>query len=242
MAGEPELFYIAKTISTTTITGGVTITTSEDVSESWYATQALADAAAVAGGSLFHSHDGAVAIPNGWEAGWIRNRDDGTWRQLAVSDLPELGQRKAAASALHGALLGWEAGVDAVSHEKPIIDVHRALDFLCYGHWANYVVFTNANGTWTAAQQIAWAYAMTAGAADITTVQEFFEHAHTIEEIHVPQEACAWVNPNDAVAVDTEESRLKSTQTTDETPWFDGEETDLTMITLGNGAWIEEIT
>ena len=168
MAGEPELFYIAKSLSTTTITGGVSITTSEDASDSWYSTQALADAAAVAGGSLFHSHDGAVAIPNGWEPGWIRNRDDGTWRQLAVSDLPELGQRKAAASALHGALLAWEAGVRDVEHEKPIIDVHRALDFLCFGHWANYIVFVNANGTWTAAQQIAWAYAMTAGAADIT--------------------------------------------------------------------------
>ena len=71
-------------------------------------------------------------------------------------------------------LLVWEAGVRDVEHEKPIIDVHRALDFLCFGHWANYVVFVNANGTWTAAQQIAWAYAMTAGAADITTVQEFF--------------------------------------------------------------------
>ena len=90
-----------------------------------------------------------------------------------------------------------------MQHEKPILDVHRAKDFLCFGHWATYVVFVNANDTWSAAQQIAWAYAMTAGAADITTVQEFFEQAHTIDEIHVPQEACAWVNPNDAVAVDT---------------------------------------
>ena len=95
----------------------------------------------------------------------------------------ELDQRKyAAANALHGALLAWEAGVRDVEHEKPIIDVHRALDFLCFGHWANYVVFKNANDTWTAAQQIAWAYAMTAGASDITTVQEFFEHAHTLME------------------------------------------------------------
>ena len=102
MAGEPNLYYIAKSLSTTTITGGVSITTSEDASDSWYATQALADAAAVAGGSLFHAHNGAVAIPNGWEKGWIRNRDDGTWRVLAVSDLPELDQRKYAARALHG--------------------------------------------------------------------------------------------------------------------------------------------
>ena len=55
---------------------------------------------------------------------------------------------------------------------------------------------------------------MTAGAADITTVQEFFQHAHTIEENQVPQEACAWVNPNDAVAVNTQEARIQSTQGT----------------------------
>ena len=182
MAGEPELFYISKTIDTTVTSGGATFTVSEDNTDSWYATQALADAAAVDAGPDFRANQGAVAVPNGWETGWIRNPLDGTWRQLAVSDLDELGQRKAAARALHGALLGWEAGVRDVEHEKPIIDVHRALDFLCFGHWANYVVFKNANGTWTAAQQIAWAYEMTAGAADITTVQEFFQNAHAINE------------------------------------------------------------
>ena len=175
-----SLFYIAKLLSTTTVTGGVSITTSEDITDSWYSTQALAAAAASAAGVLFHANQGAVAVPLGWETGWIRNRDEDTWRQFDVADLDELGQRKYAARILHNALLVWEAGVRDVEHEKPIIDVHRALDFLCFGHWANYVVFKNANGSWNAAQQIAWAYAMTAGAADITTVQEFFEKAHTI--------------------------------------------------------------
>ena len=231
MPGEPELYYIFKDIGT------------EHNTDSWYASQALADAAAVDGGVDFKANQGAVAIPNGWATGWIRNPLDGTWRQFDVSDLPELGQRKNAAMVLHDALLAWEAGVDAISHEKPIIDVHRALDFLCFAHWANYIVFMNANGTWTAAQQIAWAFAMTAGAADITTVQEFFEHAHTIDENEVPQEACAWVNPNDAVAVITSKARINSTQgDSNITPWFEGEETDLTMITLGNGAWIGDIT
>ena len=51
------------------------------------------------------------------------------------------------------------------------------------------------------------------------------------------------MNPNDAVAVNTGQARINSTQgSTNITPWFDGEETDLTMIELGNGAWIEEIT
>ena len=43
MAGEPSLFYIFKTISTTTTTGRVTITVSEDNTDSCYATQALAE-------------------------------------------------------------------------------------------------------------------------------------------------------------------------------------------------------
>ena len=40
----------------------------------------------------------------------------------------------------------------------------------------------------------------------------------------------------------TAEARKKSTQDTQPVPWFNGEETDLTMIELGNGAWIEELT
>ena len=172
MAGEPEFFYIYKDIGT------------EHNTDSWYASLALAEAAAVVGGADFSANQAAVTVPEGWETGWIRDPADGTWRTLAISDLDELGQRKFAARVLHDALLAWEAGVLNVRHEKPISDVNRAFDFLCYGHWANYVVFTNANDKWTAAQQIAWAYAMTLGAADITTVQEFFENAHTIEEAH----------------------------------------------------------
>ena len=133
MAGEPELFYIATLLSTTTVTGGVSITTSEDITDSWYATQALATAAAVAAGVLFHANNGAVAIPNGWEKGWIRNRDDGTWRQLAVSDLTNSASARLQREPCTSALLAWEAGVRDVEHEKPIIDVHRALDFLCFG-------------------------------------------------------------------------------------------------------------
>ena len=82
--------------------------------------------------------------------------------------------------------------------EKPPIDVQTALTFLSFGHWAAYVVFNNANDTWTAAQQIAWAGAMAMGAKDITTVQEFFEKAHTITAAQTPEEACAWASPVNA--------------------------------------------
>ena len=125
MPGEPELYYISTTIDTTTTSGTATFTVSEDATDSWYATQALADAAAVDAGVEFKANQGAVAIPNGWAKGWIRNPLDGTWRIFDVADLDELGQRKYAAHILHDALLAWEAGVRDVEHEKPIIDVHR---------------------------------------------------------------------------------------------------------------------
>ena len=172
-----------------------------------YATQDKADSEA-AGDASLTANQGSVDIPDNVSAGWVWDTTKSEWRETELGDLSELEQRKVAARALHAALLGWEAGVLEVRHEKPTIDVNRAFDFLCYAHWANYIVFTNANDTWTAAQQTAWAYAMTLGAADITTVQEFFEQSHTIQEAAVPQEACAWVNPNDAVAVNTGEARI----------------------------------
>ena len=225
MAGEPSLYLVYKDF-----------TTDERNSDSWYGTQALADAAAVEAGADFSAHKGAVEVPHHWESGWIYQPNDGKWRALGVADLDELGQRKYAARILHGALLAWRDGVIAVQSEKPSGDVQRACTFLAMAHWAACVVFTNANGRWTAAQQIAWAAAMALGASDGGTVQKFFEQAHTIDAAKVPEEACAWVNPNNARRVMVSQARSKSA------PWFENEETDLTMVDLGNGAWIEAIT
>ena len=225
MAGEPSLFLVYQDFNADERTNG-----------SWHGTQALADAAALAGGAGFTAHQGAVTVPNGWSSGWIYNPTLDAWRQLAVSDLDELGQRKAAAWVLHDALRAWRDGVIAVQSEKPSGDVQRACTFLAMAHWAACVVFTNANGRWTAAQQIAWAAAMALGASDGGTVQKFFEQAHTIDAAKVPEEACAWVNPNNARRVMVSQARSKSA------PWFENEETDLTMVDLGNGSWIEAIT
>ena len=231
MAGEPSLYLVYKDF-----------TTDERNSDSWYGTQAAADDAATDGGADFTAHQGAVKVPEGWVTGWIYNPTDDKWRELGVFDLDTLGQRKVAARQIHEALLSWRAGVLAVADEKPPIDVQRALTFLSFGHWAAYVVFNNANDTWTAAQQIAWAGSMAMGAKDITTVQEFFEAAHELEDDNIPEEACAWASPVNASRENLAEARNKSTQTSEDSPWLDGEETDLTMIELGNGAWIEEIT
>ena len=230
MAGEPSLFLVYKDF-----------TTDERNSDSWYGTQDAADDAATDGGTDFTAHQGAVEVPHNWVTGWIYHPTDDKWRELGYDDLSELDQRKAAARGLYGALVAWRDGVIAVQREKPPGDVQRACAFLAMAHWAAYVVFTNANRTWTAAQQIAWAAAMSRGASDGATVQEFFQSAHTIEENEVPEEACAWVNPNDARRVMVSQARSMSTKDTQGTPWFAGEETDLTMVELGNGKWIEEL-
>ena len=85
MAGEPSLFYIYKDIGT------------EHNSDSWYGTQALADAAAVDGGADFSANQGAVDVPTGWVTGWIRNPGDGKWRLPAVTDLSDTEQVQSAA-------------------------------------------------------------------------------------------------------------------------------------------------
>ena len=163
MAGEPELFYIAKLLSTTTVTGGVSIT---DVRGHHrllvFHTGARGRRRRSTAGVLLPrlTTGRSRSLTDGRPAGFV-NRDDGTWRQLAVTDLD---RTRPAARLPRGpctaALLAWEAGVRDVEHEKPIIDVHRALDFLCLRSLGKLRrIQVNANGTWTAAQQIAWAYA-----------------------------------------------------------------------------------
>ena len=148
-----------------------------------------------------------------------------------------------AALALHESFHDASAGVHSVRHEKPQVDVARAEQFIAMGHWANYVVAHMAiDGDITVAQFEAWATAMALGASDVTTVQSYFEKAHLLNEVDIPLEACAWVDPDDAVAVELHTARKNSTQETDLTQqWFSGETVDLTEIDLGNGAWIRRL-
>ena len=232
MAGEPSLFLVYKDFTTDERNSGFVVCDAG-------ASRRCRDRRRR---GLLGSPGRGVKVPEGWVTGWIYNPTDDKWRELGVFDLDTLGQRKVAARQLHEALLAWEAGVEAVAYEKPPVDVMTAMTFLAFGHWANYVVFNNANDTWTAAQQIAWAGAMAMGAKDITTVQEFFESAHMILPAEIPEEACAWASPVNASRENLSKARNKSTQDDANPTFFDGEETDLTMIELGNGAWIEEIT
>ena len=98
MAGEPSLFLVYKDFNT-----------DEREGDSWHGTQdAIADDAATDGGAGFTAHQGAVTVPGHFTPGLIYNPTLDAWRELGVDDLNELGQRKAAATALYAALDGQE--------------------------------------------------------------------------------------------------------------------------------------
>ena len=131
-----------------------------------------------------------------------------------------------------------------MEHEKPIIDVHRALDFLCFGHWANYARIhqrkRHLDGGATdrvGLRDDCWARRTS------RPCRSSFSRRTRLMRSAVPQEACAWVNPNDAVVGEYGQGPPSIyTERLSPASWFEGEETDLTMIELGNGAWIEELT
>ena len=159
MAGEPSLYLVSQDFNVNERNNG-----------SWYGSQALADAAAAAGGSDFTAHLGAVTVPNGWATGWIYHPVNDTWRLTDVDDLPELGQRKYAATSLYAALDGQEHEIGQ-RMGLPSKVAGRVRDVLAYARWAAFSIFTS--GTYTGPQQIAWATAMLAGpsdAADLTTL------------------------------------------------------------------------
>ena len=222
MAGEPSLYLVYEDFSTDERTNG-----------SWHGTQAAADVAANDGGSDFTAHQGAVAVPQGWETGWIYHPVDDTWRTQDQRDLDDLGKRKYAARGLQLALVAIQSAAGLMASFRPRCDVQRVETITAMARWANYVVFQNALGTWTAAQQIAWAGAMAEGATDAQTL---YQRAHVLRADAVPAEAFAWASPADAGRVDLADGRARSAV------WFAREKTDLTMVNLGNGAWIEELT
>ena len=138
MAGEPSLYLVSQDFNVNERNNG-----------SWYGSQALADAAAAAGGSDFTAHLGAVTVPNGWVTGWIYHPVNDTWRLTDVDDLPELGQRKYAATSLYAALDGQEHEIGQ-RMGLPSKVAGRVRDVLAYARWAAFSIFTS--GTYTGPQ------------------------------------------------------------------------------------------
>ena len=221
MAGEPSLYLVYKDFTTTERTG-----------VSWHGTQDAADAAALAAGVGFSAHQGAVTIPNGWATGWIYNPTDDTWRTFDVSDLDELGQRKAAATALYAALDGQEHEIGQ-RMGLPSKVRGRAQDILAYARWACYAVFTGT--TYTAAQQIAWATAMLDGPSDAEDLDTLIQKSSAMTDAEVPTTTSAWVSPVDG-------SRSATAGAKEASARWNAAIGDLTTFNPGNRAWIEDIT
>ena len=220
MAGEPSLYLVYKDFTTAERTGGT-----------WHGTQDAADAAALAAGVGFSAHQGAVTIPNGWATGWIYNPTDDLWRTLEVSDLDELGQRKAAASALYAALDGQEHEIGQ-RMGIPSRVAGRVRDVLAFARWACYSIFTGT--TYTAAQQIAWAGAMLAGPSDAADLDTLIQKSSAMTDAEVPTTTSAWVSPVDGSRSALAGAKVASGR------WNSGIG-DLTAFTPGNRAWIENI-
>ena len=95
MAGEPSLYLVYKDFST-----------DERTRVSWHGTQASRQTPRRStAGLIFAAHQGAVTMPRRTaRPARIYNPTADTWRTVDVSDLDELGQRKAAATALYAGL------------------------------------------------------------------------------------------------------------------------------------------
>ena len=217
MSGQPALFYSYEERG------------AEHEIFNWYGTQAAADAGAASAGRL--ANVGAVEVPNGWATGWIRDPADGAWRLQDVSDLDDLGQRTYAATALYAALDGMMGNLSTVV--APSKDIGRVQDVIVFAKWAAFVVF---NGTWTGAQQIAWAQSMMLGPTDGEDLKTLTRAVHGLADAVVPMGAFAWANPADAVRVTLAEAEPATVR------WFTGLNRDLTMTDVDGAAWIERMS
>ena len=104
-----------------------------------------------------------------------------------------LGQKQAAAQALHDSLMAARGAILNVAPEKIQSHVQRLLEFEAMGHWANYVAAHMTSIT--NAQFIAWAGKMSLGPDGVTSIQTSSSRRTHWTMTDIPQEACAWVDP-----------------------------------------------
>ena len=140
-----------------------------------YITQAKADTEA-AGDVSLTANQGAVEIPDYVSVGWVWSTTDSRWLEIEPT---ELSRKKAASTILHQYLKGITEGVHAVRHEKPQADVERVEQFIAMAHWATYVaahmgILTDNFETWVEL--------MVMGPEHASTVQEYFQSAHGLDE------------------------------------------------------------
>ena len=108
----------------------------------------------------------------------------------------ELGQKQIACQQLHNYLINTRNEIQLVAHERIQSHVQHLQEFEAMAHWANYVAAHMT--TITNAQFIAWAEKMVDGPSGAANLHDLFEQVHGLEDVAIPLEACAWVNPADA--------------------------------------------
>ena len=230
MAGAPELFYVFKLLGT------------EHNVDSWYPTQAGADAAAVAGGEDFAANTGAVEVPAGWETGWLRNPDDGEWRTFGVVDLDETALEVYEAQLTHDAYFAWEQHLAHVAHYFPPADLAKVAAALAYVHRGTRGVFLSTH--WTHAEKIAFARESRKGPSGFTLGLDPDDNAANLlayieanfDSIDTPTDRIVFVDPSTGL-------RIAANKLVDEAPDIRAnmaaETDDLTDYV--NAKWTKEI-
>ena len=117
------------------------------------------------------------------------------------------------------------------SHRRRISAACR--DVAAFAKWATFIVF---HGTWTAAQQIAWAQSMMLGPTDGEDLKTLTRAVHGLADAVVPMGAFAWANPADAVRVTLAEAEPATVR------WFTGLDRDLTMTDVDGADWIARLS
>ena len=109
----------------------------------------------------------------------------------------------------------------------------RVRDVLAFVRWACYSIF--ACGTYSAAQQIAWATAMLAGPSDAADQDTLIQKSSALTDDEVPGASASRVSPVD-------ESRSTLAGSKEAFARWNASIGDLTTFNPGSGAWIEDIT
>ena len=228
MAGAPDLFYVFKLLGT------------EHNVDSWYPTQAGADAAAVAGGEDFAANTGAVEVPAGWETGWLRNPDDGEWRTFGVVDLDETALEVYEAQLTHDAYFEWEQHLVHVEHYFPPVERAIVAAWFAFVHRGTRGVFLSAH--WTHAEKVAFAQESRKGPSGFTLGDDPDDNAANMlayieaNTIVTPEDRIVFVDPSTGL-------RIAANKLVDEAPDIRAnmaaETDDLTDYV--NAKWTKEI-
>ena len=204
-------------------------------------TQAEVDAAIAADADL-SAHVGTVSIPDAAIPGWYFTPADLSF--TADAPLMPLDQLKAAARLTHAQLEVWSGLLTAAALTHLTAHVNYGHDILFRGHQAMYLVLhrTPADDNYdayTIPHRITYCQQMAIGSSDVTDLQSFFEHVHTVAHDHpvLPDSPLTWVDPGTNMRV----AFLVIPTSNEHFPNANGENPPPGPALLRDGAWIDDL-